>query len=183
MTRYRWNLLLLTMLFVGVAWILVNRVPADGRDIAGALPPAPAVGHPAPDFTLTTLTGETFALSDLRGKPVVLNFWATWCPPCIREMPLLDRFHREFGASSDPKGWTVLGLAIDRRDAVVEFLAKQPVAYPIALAGLEGSQWSRALGNDRGGLPFTVAIDASGWISARKLGELSEAELRTWGRG
>lgn len=164
----------------GVLWRLREDRLGSGAAPIGAGDPALAAfwAHSA-----ERVDGSQLALASLRGRRLIVNFWATWCPPCIREMPLLDRFHREFGASSDPKGWTVLGLAIDRREAVVEFLAKHPVGYPIALAGLEGSQWSRALGNDKGGLPFTVAIDARGWIAARKLGELSQAELRAWALG
>lgn len=127
--------------------------------------------------------GSWLELGGLRGRRLIVNFWATWCPPCVREMPLLNRFHREFGPGSGPMGWQVLGLAIDRRDAVVEFLRVQPVGYEIALAGLAGTNWSRSLGNESGGLPFTVAISESGDVVQRKLGEISEPELRAWARG
>ena len=126
------------------------------------------------------LDGQPLPLRGLLGRPLLVNFWATWCPPCIREMPLIDRFHQEFGVPAGPRAWQVLGLAIDRREAVAEFLARQPVSYLVALAGLEGTEWSRALGNERGGLPFSVVFDARGRLAHRKLGELSEAELRVW---
>lgn len=90
MTRTRWNVLILIVLLAGAAWIWVNRIPTGGNVAAGALPPAPAVGHPAPDFTVTDVNGKTFKLSALRGTPVVLNFWATWCPPCRAELPELQ---------------------------------------------------------------------------------------------
>ncbi|MGA0610403.1 TlpA disulfide reductase family protein [Caldimonas sp. KR1-144] len=111
--------------------------------------------------------------ASLRGKPLVLNFWASWCAPCVREMPALDRFHREFG----PRGWQVVGLAIDGPTPVREFLAKTPVGFPIGLAGLTGTELVRALGNAQGGLPFTVVFDASGRIVHQKLGETSFDEL------
>lgn len=120
--------------------------------------------------------GGTLALASLRGKPLVINFWATWCPPCVKEMPELDRFHRAFAA----RGWQVLGLAIDRAEPVREFLARQPVGFAVALAGLEGSTIGRELGNTTGALPFTAVIDAGGRIRQRKLGETSFAELSGW---
>lgn len=120
--------------------------------------------------------GGTLVLARLRGRPLVVNFWATWCPPCVKEMPELDRFHRAFAA----RGWQVLGLAIDRAEPVREFLARQPVGFAIALAGLEGSAIGRELGNTTGALPFTAVIDAAGRIRQRKLGETSFAELSGW---
>ena len=123
--------------------------------------------------------GSALSLARFRGRPLVVNFWATWCPPCIREMPVIDAFARAQGAD----GWQVLGLAIDRRDAVVEFLRKQPVSYAIGLAGFDGTQWSRDLGNAQGGLPFTAAFDAQGALRHRRLGEISAEELASWTRG
>jgi len=122
--------------------------------------------------------GGELALAGLRGKPLLINFWATWCAPCVREMPEIDRFHREFG----PRGWQVLGLAIDGPTPVREFLGRVKVGFPIGLAGLEGSELVHDLGNPQGGLPFTVAIDAGGRITRRKLGETHFDELAGWAR-
>jgi len=120
--------------------------------------------------------GSELAMSSLRGQPLVLNFWATWCPPCVKEMPELDRFHREFAG----RGWQVLGLAVDRVQPVREFLARAPVGHAIAMAGLGGTELSRQLGNTSGGLPFTVVFDREGLIAHRKLGETSFDELVRW---
>lgn len=120
--------------------------------------------------------GQALRLADFRGKPLLLNFWATWCPPCVREMPLLDRFHLDQQAN----GWQVAGLAIDNQDAVNAFLAKHPVAYPIGLAGFAGAELARTLGNTGGGLPFTVIFDRSGKVVDRKLGLVKPAELAGW---
>jgi len=121
-------------------------------------------------------TGGEIALASLKGQPLVLNFWATWCPPCIEEMPLLDRFHRQFQA----RGWQVLGLAVDSPTPVREFLAKRPVSFPIGLAGMQGVELTRALGNPQGSLPFSVIFGRSGEVAARKLGTLAFDELTAW---
>jgi thiol-disulfide isomerase/thioredoxin len=120
--------------------------------------------------------GGELVLASLRGKPLVINFWATWCPPCVREMPALNRFHQAFG----PKGWQVVGLAIDGPTPVRAFLAKTPVGFPIGLAGLDGTELVRGLGNPNGGLPFTVVLGADGRVLQRKLGETSDDELAGW---
>ena len=125
-----------------------------------------------------TPDGGTLALAAFHGRPLVLNFWATWCAPCVREMPTLDRFQRQFAAA----GWQVIGLAIDRADAVKDFLKRTPVGFPIGLAGLEGADLARAFGNDRGGLPFTAIFDARGRQVERHLGETHYEQLLGWAR-
>jgi thiol-disulfide isomerase/thioredoxin len=121
--------------------------------------------------------GGTLQMAGLREQPLLLNFWATWCPPCLQEMPLLDRFHRERA----PAGWRVVGLAVDGSAPVREYLAKLPMSFPIGLAGLGGTELSRRLGNTRGALPFTVVFDADGRPVARKLGTVSPDDLVEWG--
>lgn len=120
--------------------------------------------------------GGELALAGFRGRPLLLNFWATWCAPCIKEMPDLDRFGQTYGA----QGWQVVGLAIDGPTPVREFLKKLPVRFPIGLAGLEGTDLARDLGNAQGGLPFTVVFDRQGRIAARKLGQTRWNELVAW---
>jgi thiol-disulfide isomerase/thioredoxin len=122
--------------------------------------------------------GTALDMGSLRGKPLLINFWATWCAPCVREMPEIDRFFKDHAA----KGWQVLGIAVDAPTPVREFLSKRPVGFPVALAGLEGTELMRSLGNDRGGLPFSIAFDATGRIVERKLGETSYDELVRWAR-
>ena len=119
------------------------------------------------------------AMATLRGKPLVLNFWATWCPPCVREMPALERFFRDHRA----KGWQVLGLAADNAQAVRKFLADTPVTFPIALAGFAGIDLSRRLGNPSGGLPFTVVYGGDGKVLQRHVGETNDEQLAAWAKG
>lgn len=115
-------------------------------------------------------------MASLRGKPLILNFWASWCAPCVREMPELDRFHRTFGA----RGWQVLGVAIDNEAAVAKFVERVPVAFTLALAGLDGIDLMKRLGNDKGVLPFTVVFDRHGAAVRRHVGETTYAQLETW---
>jgi len=140
-------------------------------------PLPPAVGGTALDRILVTPLekpqGGRLELDHFRGHPVLVNFWATWCPPCVREMPEIDLFFRE----NSPKGWQVVGIAVDKPEAVVQFLARTPVQYPIAMAGFAGVELVRNLGNANGGLPYTVLIDRDGNIRWRKAGETTATEL------
>lgn len=123
-----------------------------------------------------TPSGEVLKLADFRGKPLVLNFWATWCPPCVEEMPLLDAFFRQ----NSSKGWQVIGLAIDQPSLVKRFVSQFPVDYPIVFGGMHGSELGRLLGNTQGGLPFTVVFDGAGNVMSQKLGKLSADEIKSW---
>jgi thiol-disulfide isomerase/thioredoxin len=122
--------------------------------------------------------GSDLALAMFRGRPLVLNFWATWCPPCVRELPALDRFHREQGGS----GWQVVGVAADNAPAVADFLRRSPVGFPVGISGFAGIEASRSLGNAGGGLPFTVWFDRQGRVLRRNEGETSYEQLVQWSK-
>ena len=124
-------------------------------------------------------SGPPLAMAGLRGQPLVLNFWATWCPPCVREMPALDRFQRDFG----PRGWRVVGLAADTPEAVRGFLAHTPVSYAIGMTGFAGIELSRQLGNVSGGLPFTLLFGRDGAVLQRRMGETTYDQLAQWASG
>ncbi|MBU6261128.1 MAG: TlpA family protein disulfide reductase [Burkholderiales bacterium] len=125
---------------------------------------------------LTSPDGTPLALAPLRGKPLVLNFWATWCPPCVKEMPEIDRYARGFAA----RGGVVVGVAVDNAKPVREFLATRPVSYTIAVAGFAGAEIARKLGNTAGALPYTVVISAAGAVTHQRLGPTSFDELERW---
>ena len=122
--------------------------------------------------------GGELVFEQLRGKPLLINFWATWCPPCVEEMPMIDAFFRENASN----GWQVVGLAIDQPSAVRKFLVKTPVSYPVGLAGLQGTELVKNLGNTAGGLPFSLVVDAGGAVAARKMGKIEPADLQAWRR-
>lgn len=120
--------------------------------------------------------GGMLSLRALSGKPLVVNFWATWCPPCVEELPLLNAFYRQHAAN----GWQVVGLAIDQPSAVRKFLQRMPLDFPIGLAGLGGTELGRSLGNLTGGLPFTVVLGGEGRVLHRKMGQVTSEDLQLW---
>ena len=120
--------------------------------------------------------GSMLKLADYRGKPLVLNFWATWCTPCVEEMPLLNAFFQQNKA----KSWQMIGLAIDQPSAVKRFLVQHPVEYAIGLAGLDGTELMKTLGNEAGGLPFTLVLNAQSGVQMRKLGKLTSSDVQSW---
>jgi thiol-disulfide isomerase/thioredoxin len=123
-----------------------------------------------------TPQGALLRMNSLQGKPVVLNFWATWCPPCVEELPLLSDFYQQNSAN----GWQVLGLAVDQPDPVNRFLTRVPVTFPVVMAGMSGIELSRSLGNLSGALPFTVVLGSDGLVAHRKMGKVTVADLHQW---
>ena len=127
-------------------------------------------------LSFDTPAGEALPMMRLRGKPLLVNFWATWCPPCIEELPLLDAFYKKNAV----KNWQVLGLAVDQPSAVRKFLGRLPLSFPVGLAGLDGTELAKSLGNLAGGLPFTVVLGADGQVRQRKMGRIEPADLDAW---
>ena len=121
-------------------------------------------------------TGGSILMSGYKGRPLVVNYWATWCPPCVEEMPLIDAFFRQ----NRSNGWQVVGLAIDQPSKVRQFVSQFPVGYDIGLAGLGGSELGKKLGNEQSSLPFTLVLDAQGQIRQRKLGKLTPDDIKSW---
>jgi len=137
-----------------------------------AAPPAPAatIGSAAPDFTLTDLSGKTVSLASLRGHPVIVNFWASWCGPCIEEFPLLQQAERDHATD----GLVIVGIVYqDRADAAASFMSRM------------GASWATAM--DPGGRvatsygiyapPDSFFIDRNGVIAGRQIGQLSQQDL------
>ena len=121
-----------------------------------------------------TPDGKTVNTQDWQGKVLVVNFWASWCPPCVEEMPALDKLQQEFLQQNV----LFVGIGIDSPSNIREFLSKTPVSYPIVIGGLEGSNLSKQLGNTQGALPYTIIINSKGKAVFSKLGKISEDELR-----
>ena len=120
--------------------------------------------------------GKDVAMSSFRGKLLLVNFWATWCPPCVEELPLLDFFYQE----NKNKNVQIVGLAVDQPSAVRTWLEKRPLNFPVGMAGLGGTELSKSLGNTSGSLPFTVVFGTSGQLLHRKIGKVLPEELAQW---
>jgi len=158
-----WRRLMLVTLILGAVWIYLSRVPADvaSRD---RLLQAPMTGFLAPDFTLAALEGGDVQLSGLRGKPVILNFWATWCSPCRAEMPELEALWQRY----QDDGLLLIGVDQGENAATVERFARGVVGttFPLLL------DTNQAVGRAYGvrALPTTVFIDAEGRIQDVRIG-------------
>ena len=166
------RILFITILALGVAWTLIS-ADKDGVSTAGQIP-APQKGFLAPDFTLETLEGENITLSDLRGKMVLLNFWATWCPPCRSEMPAFQKAYIDY----EEEGFVILAVNATRQDkleSVGAFITEYGLSFPIVL-DVEGN--ANQLYQVQS-LPTSFFIDKEGMIQEVVVGGIAEAMVRT----
>ncbi len=162
-------------------WLLAT-LAAVGAGVAGMtsarkLHPVITPDHAVSTFQAVSLpdsAGKPIEMSRFAGRPLVVNFWATWCPPCVEEMPELSALYKERKA----KGLQMIGIGIDSAAKVADFAARSPVSYPLVVAGLSGTELARAFGNTTGGLPFTVLIDRHGRIAQRIPGRVKIDALR-----
>jgi len=138
----------------------------------GSAGPARDLGR-LPEIRLNDLHGEPRALEEWAGRILLINFWATWCAPCRREMPLLQALQD----ARDPAGLTVIGIAIDRPEPVARFLAETGVTYPVLVGEQDAMAAAERFGSDFGALPFTVLVAAEGSVLMTYTGELHAPEL------
>jgi len=132
-----------------------------------------------PAFSVPALDGGAVTLPDAyAGRPVLVNVWASWCGPCVKEMPELDRFARSQAAN----GTQVVGIALDEPEAVRAFLRRVPVAYPVLVDAPGPGDAGVRLGNRKGVLPYSVLLDADGRVLKQKVGPFGEGEIEGWVR-
>lgn len=140
-------------------------------------PPEPSatdlIGQHRPAFTLRDLKGEPVSIDRWDGNVVLINFWATWCPPCRKEIPEFVKTLKRF----EQRGFRVVGIAIDNAEAVNEFVTNLDADYPQLMAEKEGIELAKRYGNHYGALPYSVLLDRKGVIRFIKPGELSREEL------
>lgn len=134
------------------------------------------VGDLRPDLALPDLRGREHRLSEYRGQRVLLNFWASWCVPCLAEMPALQAAQRKFA----DQGAIVLGIAMDDPVRARAFLAAHPVGYPVLLGRMESPSTSLRFGDTDEVLPYSVLLDGQGQVMARHRGALDAAHLDRW---
>ncbi|WP_371180941.1 TlpA disulfide reductase family protein [Xanthomonas sacchari] len=155
---------------------MATAAPATASGHAAAPVAAARPGDPAPALRLPTLDGGHLTLAQFRGRPLLVNVWASWCEPCVREMPELDRLAR----AQPSDGLQVLGIALDRAEDVRAFLQQVPIGYPIALETPGPADASVRLGDTQGLLPYSVLINADGRIVRQKLGPFAPGEVEGW---
>ena len=125
--------------------------------------------RPAPEFNLPDIEGNVHNSHEWDGKVVVLNFWATWCPPCIRETPAFVELQEQYGAA----GVQFIGIAIDKKEAVQEFMDTYGVNYPMLIGETNAIKIAKSYGNRFGALPYTVIINRQGEIHLIQNGEMA----------
>ncbi|MEP6608772.1 MAG: TlpA disulfide reductase family protein, partial [Burkholderiaceae bacterium] len=138
--------------------------------------PAPIDASALFTHSFNDTEGRPQAISQWKGGWLVVNFWATWCAPCVEEMPDLQRVQNEYIG----RGVTIVGLAIDNATAVKRFRDELKLQLPLLIASAAGTDLARELGNASGALPYTVLVDPAGHVVRSKLGQVRAAELRVW---
>jgi thiol-disulfide isomerase/thioredoxin len=124
--------------------------------------------------SLNDLAGKPQSLAQWKGKPLLVNFWASWCAPCVQEMPELSALAAKDGG----KHFNVIGIGIDSPTNLVQFTQKTKVSYPLYVGGMGATDLARGLGNANGGLPYTVLIGADGKVIKTYLGKLKFDQLQ-----
>jgi peroxiredoxin len=170
LSRNNWMILGLAVLAGGVGGYIQHRGEAP------AAVDSTLVGQQLPDLVLPDLDGKPHRLSDYRGRRVLLNLWASWCKPCLQEMPLLARAQEKFGDHAP----IVVGIAMDDPAHARAFLAAHPANYPILLGRLSPPSTSSSLGDTAEMLPYSVLVDADGRVLATRAGSILPAQLTQW---
>ncbi len=171
------NKSILTIVGLAVAG-LVTGIAVNQYIAANKPPPqetassAPISTNMAQAFTLTDLQDKTRNSSEWNGKVRLVNFWASWCPPCVREIPAFIKLHNQY----KDKNFTVLGIALDEKQAVIDFIDPIGESYPMLIAEQEGISLTKAYGNRLGVLPYTALLDTNGVIVKTYMRELSFEE-------
>ena len=152
--------------------------------IQAALPARPAMAAPhgfqrlreaeaaLPDFSFTDAEGKPHTVADFAGQGLVINLWATWCPPCVKELPAFVRLQRKYG----PQGLQFVGVALDGREEVAKFVAEHGIDFPVLVGEEDVARYMQRLGNTIGALPFTVVVTRDAAILHTHQGEWPEAD-------
>ena len=140
-----------------------------------AVMPTSILGQYRPELTLPDLDGELRSISEWDGKVIALNFWATWCPPCLKEVPEFVLLQAKYEA----KGLQFIGIALQKPEEVRQFVVENGMNYPVLAGELEVIKLAEAYGNHVGALPYTVMIDRNGQVVYVKPGVLATKEAES----
>jgi thiol-disulfide isomerase/thioredoxin len=164
-------------------WVARLLSPATGANFPAASsqaanaraisPPADLVGQPRPDFRLRDESGRVLSAEAFDGRVFLVNFWATWCAPCVDEMPMLSELHRDYAGQN----FAIVGIALDDPERAQEFARELQVEYPVLFGRADAMLVGRRYGNREGMLPYSVLVDAGGIIRWTRLGMLQRAEV------
>ena len=156
-----------------------------GAAMEASAPPAPTGlevarrGERLPTFSLRSLAGQSIELpAAYAGRPVLINLWASWCGPCVTEMPALEAFAKEQGAN----GVQVVGIALDDAQAVRAFVDRTGVSYPILLDAPGPADAGVRLGNPKGVLPYSILVSSDGRLLRQRIGPFEEGEIAGWAK-
>jgi thiol-disulfide isomerase/thioredoxin len=158
--------IMMAAMFAGAAGIFVQQ-------LLHSAPPPVAVDAGLLNTPLPDLSGQPHTLAEWQGKILIINFWATWCPPCLKEIPEFIALQNEYA----DKNVQFIGIAVDEKQAVLDYNASAKINYPILIAGDAGIEMSKAWGNVISSIPFTVVLNSQGQIIYRQLGEINRQEL------
>ena len=153
-------------------WVSTNYQQRPQTATAGVA--ASLIGQPVPGFRLSSIDGAIVSPENFSGQVVLYNFWATWCAPCRKEMPLLEDFHQQYKT----QGFSVVGVAIDDIQAVKQFSDKFGITYPLLVGADDVMQVNRQFGNISGGLPYSVLVDRHGIVNWSGWGMVTETRLK-----
>ncbi len=148
-----------------------------GMAVVAATPTLPAddlLGQRRPDFTLSDINGAPVSASNFEGDIWLVNFWATWCAPCVEEMPMLSQLQQEYAG----QGVKIVGIALDDAERASQFASDMAISYPILVGQADVVVTGRRYGNNTGMLPFSVLIDTKGIIRWTHLGPLTREDLK-----
>ncbi len=163
---------------VSLALLIGNSLPdelhAAERELSTTAKQKKYLGIKRPGFTLSDIKGQQRSVGEWDGKVLIINFWASWCSPCRKEIPVFNRLQQEYG----PDGVQFVGIAIDNHKAVTQFIQSTPMHYPVIIGNMGAVKLSMAYGNITGTLPYTVFIDRQGRIMSIAGGGLTEKHAR-----
>lgn len=160
--------------FVAIALLFTGIGAFFGAKHFTPTPPEDAAVASLMQTRLPDTQNKARHLAEWRGKTLLVNFWATWCPPCVAEMPELVQLQADMGS----RNVQIIGIGIDSPTNIQQFAQKLNISYPLLMAGVEGTELSRQLGNQGGGLPFTVLIGADGQVKQTYIGRLDMKKVR-----